>query len=266
MYAGNDKTFNGVLMSLLCTIKYHKDPLNVIILSMDLTEVKDVYKIFTEEHRKILEIELKKVNKDSVVKVVDVKKYYEEGLANNKNEESSYTPYTLVRLLADKVPDMPDKVIYLDYDAMPYNDIKMLWDIDVEHYEFAGVKDYYGKVFINRKYINAGVLLLNLKEIKKTGLFEKCLEMIMTKKMLLPDQSALNKKAVAKKIIDTKFNEQHKLTNDTVIRHFSAIIKFFPWVRKYNIKPWNLEKLHNELKCHEFDDIIEVWQQIAEKN
>ena len=34
-------------------------------------------------------------------------------------------------------------------------------------------------------------------------------------------------------------------------------LKFFPYFRKQNIKPWHIDKVHSVLKCHEFDDILE---------
>ena len=230
MYAGNDNTFNGILISLLSIIKHHKGPLNVIILSMDLTELKPSYKIFSKHHRDIIEKELRKVNEASCVNIVDVKLQYQDSLLNSKNEESCYTPYAMIRLLADRVEGIPDKVLYLDYDTCAYNDIEELWNIDISDYEFAGAKDYYGRFFINRNYLNSGVLLMNMVEIRKTGLFGKCLKMMKEKKMFLPDQSALNKMAERKLIIDFKYNEQHKIKPDTIIRHFSATVRFLPYV------------------------------------
>ena len=68
-----------------------------------------------------------------------------------------------------------------------------------------GSLDYYGKWFFKNKkirfnYINSGVLLLNLKKIRETGLFKKAREMCQNKKMFMPDQSSLNKLSVGKKI------------------------------------------------------------------
>ena len=266
LYCGNDKVFDGVLLSLLSITKHCNDKLNVIILSLDLTELDEKYIKFTEQHRKILEDQIKFVNSESTVKVVDVKDLYLKNLIGNKNEASSYTPFALIRLLADKVECMPNKVLYLDYDTMAYNNINELYNINIDDYEFAGVKDYYGRFFIKYNYINSGVMLLNISKIKETGLFDKSLKMVQTKKMLLPDQSAINKLAKKFLIIKFKFNEQHKLHQNTVIRHFSSIIKFFPIVKKYDIKPWHIDKLHNELKCHEFDDIIEKWQKIIKND
>lgn len=265
LYCGNDKIFDGTLLSLLSIVKHNKQPLNVIIFSLDLTNLNPNYTIFSEEHRVFLENEIKKVNSESKVTVLDVKKQYEESMASCKNEKTMYTPYALIRLLADKVEDIPDKVLYLDYDTMAYNNISELYDIDITNYELAGVLDYYGKFYIDKNYMNSGVLLLNMKEIKQTKLFSRCIELLHVKKMMLPDQSAINKLVKRYKLLPSKFNEQHKLQPDTVVRHFSAIVKYFPFPHKCNIKPWHTDKLHKKYKCFEFDDIIEYWKKITNK-
>ena len=43
-------------------------------------------------------------------------------------------------------------------------------------------------------------------------------------------------------------------------------LKFFPKFKKQNIKPWHVDKLHNVLKCYEFDDVIQKWQIIKQEN
>ncbi len=262
MYAGNDKTFDGVLISLLATVKYHSGPLKVFILSMDLSEVNPAYEMFSEWHRAVLERQIRKVNPLSSVQVIDAKKVYMETLSDSKNKNSRYTPYTFLRLFCDRFEEIPDKILYFDYDVVPYGDVAALYDIDISEYEFAGAKDYYGRFFINPRYVNAGVLLFNVKMIRETGLFKKCIQMIVKKQMLLPDQSALNKKASKKLVLNRKFNEQHKIRTDTVIRHFSMSIKFFPRFKTQNIKPWDIDNLHAVLNVHEFDDVLEEYKEV----
>ena len=103
---------------------------------------------------------------------------YEKEFGYCKNEDAYCTPYTLLRLLADLVPNMPEKLLYLDIDMMVNGDISELYDTDITEYEYAAVKEKYGSVFIWPDYINAGMLLLNMKKIKKTGLLEKSRNLI----------------------------------------------------------------------------------------
>ena len=63
---------------------------------------------------------------------------------------------------------MPDKLLYLDIDMMANDDISKLYNIDISDYEYAAVKEKYGSILLYPDYINAGMLLLNMKKIKET--------------------------------------------------------------------------------------------------
>ena len=106
LYAGNDRTYDGLLISLLSVVKHHKKPIKVYILTMDLSEVNASWTAFSEEHRLSLESIIRKVNDKSVVKIIDVKEKYAEALLGSKNQATSYTPYTLLRLFADKYEEL----------------------------------------------------------------------------------------------------------------------------------------------------------------
>ena len=57
-------------------------------------------------------------------------------------------------------------------------------------------------------------------------------------------------------------NEQHKEKDDTVIRHFSKTLKFFPYFSTLNIKPWMVEEVRNVLHINCFDDILNEYQKV----
>lgn len=61
-------------------------------------------------------------------------------------------------------------MLYLDVDILFNRDITLLYDIDVSEYEYVAARDHYGKYLLNPNYINAGVLLFNMKKIKQSGL------------------------------------------------------------------------------------------------
>lgn len=75
----------------------------------------------------------------------------------------------------------------------------------------------------------------------------------------MPDQTALNKSAKKRKI-PAKYNNQGKIKDDTVFKHFTTYFKFFPYIKTVTIKPWESEKLHNKLKIFEFDDILKSYE------
>ena len=172
----------------------------------------------------------------------------------SKNENAYCTPYTLLRLLADMVPEIPSKILYLDIDIMVGDDIAKLYDIDVSEYEYAAVKEKYGSKLIRPDYINAGMLLMNMEKIKKTRLLEKARNLIKTKKMLFADQDAIFWSTTKKKILPRIYNEQSKFNKkDTVICHFCKRLLLWPYPHTENYKQWNVNEVHNILKCYTFD-------------
>ena len=188
---------------------------------------------------------------------------YNQEFKDCPNEKAYCTPYTLIRLLADLEPSLPDKILYLDVDVMANDDILKLYNIDVSDYEYAAVKEKYGCWLIRPDYINAGVLLMNMKMIKKTKLFIKGREMLRQKKLIFADQDAIFWNTTKKKIIPRKFNEQSKVNGkNTVICHFSKRLKFLPYPHITNYKQWHIDKIHEEMNCHVFDKDLDEYLQL----
>ena len=152
---------------------------------------------------------------------------------------------------------------------MANGDIAELYNTDISEYEYAAVREKYGSKLIALDYINAGMLLLNMKKIKETKLLEKARELIRTKKMLFADQDAVYKSTTKKLLLPRKFNEQAWFNKkDTVICHFCKRMLWWPYPRTENYKQWNVEEVHKILKCHAFDaDLNEYleWKKDAEK-
>lgn len=266
MFAGNYKVFDGMLIASLSILKYCKEPITAYILTMDLTENNPEFKPISSYNVARLDALYKEVNKDSCVKVIDVKEVFLARLKDSPNNENFYTPYTLLRLLAEDIKEIPDKVLYMDTDVVANGNIAELYNIDIEKYELAGVRDYYGKFFFYPRYLNAGVLLFNMKKIRETHMLTKAVDLLRRKKVFLSDQTAINKYTKKKLILNHRFNEQKKLRDNTVIRHFSMTLKFFPKFKKQNIKPWHIDKVHEILKIYEFDDILNKYQEIMKNN
>lgn len=265
MFCGNDKVFDGMIISLLSITKHTKEELNVYILTMGLPEVKESFIPVSEDKAEVLDGIVKKANSKSKVILIDITKIFKEEMLKSANMKTHYTPYILVRLFSDKIKDLPDKILYLDCDIVCYKDIKELYDNDIEDYEIGAVQDFIGKRMISKKYINSGMLLMNLKKIRETGSFTKAREICNKRRMMMPDQTAINISCKPKLYLPDKFNEQDARKDDTVIRHFSMKVKFFPWLKFTNIKPWNIDRVHNEYQIYDYEDIIEEYQKIINK-
>ena len=255
MYAGNDKMFDGILISALSTIKHNKCPFHVYILTMEYED----FSPFNEAQRAYIEKVYQSVNKESKVFIIDVKEHFMNSLANTANAKTDYTPFTFLRLFTDKF-DLPDKVLYLDADTVVNGDLSELYNTDLSGYEYGAVLDYYGKYFMGYHYINAGVMLLNLPEIRKTGLFEKAVKLCSEKRLFLPDQTAIHRLTTNKRILPRKFNEQKDYNSpDTVIQHFTKTILWLPYFHTRNIKPWNTA-LVKEFLTEKYNDILDEYE------
>lgn len=262
MFCCNDKVFNCLLLTTLSYVKNNTKPVTFHILTMDLTSINKEYIPLSEKHKEIIEQVLKNKNKESQVILYDCTRRYLEVLGNSENNLSKYTPYTMLRLLATDFINL-DKVLYIDTDVMFNNPIDKLMNIDLKDYEFAGVRDYLGRVFINHNYINAGVLLLNLKRIRETKLFDKCLDALAKEIYSFPDQTVLNKFALKKMFLPNIYNMQHGFKKKCVIRHFCKTILWRPFY-VVNIKQDNITRVHRTLHIHAFDDVYDEYRDLLE--
>lgn len=258
LFCGNIKVFDGILTTMLSILKRTetKVPFSFYVFTMDVSHLKDDYIPLTQKQIDFLSSVAQKYNPQNKCKRIDVTEFYKSEFSGSPNEQCYCSPYTLIRLFADLIPDMPEKFLYLDTDIMFNRDITLLYNIDVENYEYAAANDHYGKYLIRPDYINAGVLLFNLKKCKETKLFEKARNQIKTKKWLFADQDAIWHSTTKKKIISQKFNDQKFLWKNTVVRHFSKRLFWLPYPHTANIKQYHVTKVHTVFKYDQFDDIL----------
>lgn len=266
MFCGNDGVFDGVLTCLLSIIKRSelREPLNVYLLTMDVSYLNEKYVPISEGQRAFLEGMLRRYDAQSEVKLIDVTELYVEEFGGSPNEDAYCSPYTLIRLLADRIDSIPDKLLYLDVDIMFNGDVHLLYDIDVSEVEYAAARDHYGKFLVSPNYVNAGVLLLNLDYMRKTGILTRARALLRQKKLPFADQSALIRSTEKKKMIAQRFNDQKFLHKHTVVRHFSKRLFWFPYPHTENIKQWQINEVHKVFGYNQFDDIFEEYINLKE--
>lgn len=258
LFSGNEKVFDGVLTCVLSILKRTdtKEPFRFYVYTMDATRVMPEYTPISDSLIEFLDGIVKEYNAENSMVKVDVTELYEKEFAYCPNEQAYCSPYTLLRLFADIVPDMPDKLLYLDVDILFNRDIRLLYDIDITEYEYAAARDHYGKYLLNPNYINAGVLLFNMKKIRETGLLEKSRKLIKEKKLVFADQSAVYRSTTKKKMLPQRFNDQKFLHKHTVVRHFSKRLFYLPYPHTDNIKQWRVSDIHRVFGYYVFDDIL----------
>ena len=260
LLCGNEKVFDGALTQLISMANRTRETIHVFVMTMELTRVRQDFTAITDGQIAFLNSVIQKKSPGSLVEKLDVTDLYEQEFHECVNETAYCTPYTLLRLLADMISEIPDKLLYLDIDIMIANDIKQLWDIDVTDYEYAAVKEKYGCWLIRPDYFNAGMLLLNMAKIRETGLLVKARELIRTKKLLFADQSAIFKATTRKKLISRIYNEQSKFNKkDTVVCHFCKRLMFRPYPHTENYKQWQVDEIHKYLHCYAFDADLEEY-------
>lgn len=266
LLCGNIKVFDGALTELISITNKTKETIKCYIFTMDLSRIKEDYKSITDNQIEFLNKVVKSKKADNEVIKIDVTDLYEREFGKCKNETAYCTPYTLLRLLADLVLEIPDKILYLDIDMMAADDISKLYNIDVSKYEYAVVKEKYGSILIWPDYINAGMLLLNMKKIRETKLLEKARNLIRTKKMLFADQDAIYRSTTKKLIIPRIYNEQSRFNRKgTVICHFCKRLLLWPYPRTENYKQWNVDEVHKVLKCYTFDTDLEEYKKLKQE-
>lgn len=260
LYSGDKNIKRGLLLSLLSLARNTAEPLNVYVLTADIEHGGRRWEAMPGAFAPYLTEELRAVNPRSSVEIIDVSELFRRELPE-RNMDTRFTPGCMVRLFADEVPVLPDKLLYLDYDVVARKDIGELYHTDISDYEMAGVLDYYGSWFFyrswpRRDYVNSGVLLLNMDMIRRTALFARCRELMKTKWMFMPDQSALNALCDHKLLLPRRYNEQRRLHADTVLQHFSTSFRLLWYPHMVNVKPWQADKVHGVLGLREYDDLL----------
>ena len=258
LFCGNDKVFDGMLTCALSIMKRTetKEPFRFYVYTMDVSHIKDSFRPVSDKQMSFFENVIKAYNPENTAVKIDVTDIYMKEFSGSPNEDAYCSPYTLIRLFADLVEGIPDKLLYLDVDILFNRDIRLLYDVDVTGYEYAAARDHYGKYLISPNYVNAGVLLFNMAEMRRTGILAKARDQIRTKKLVFADQSALIRSTTRKKMLGQKFNDQKFLHKHTVVRHFSKRLFWLPYPHTDNIKQWQVSRVHKVFGYYCFDDIL----------
>ena len=287
MYCGDAGISRGVLVSILSLLmngrrRFDEARGTMVEQKEAYVPIYNIY-IATISYDNVIQFEaktvefldelVKKYNKKSFVKLIDATDVFVANLPK-KNMGSYFTPCSMLRLYIDKVPELAklDRILYLDYDVVCRGDIGEFYNMDMNGVEAAGVLDIYGRRWYHyhglfvQDYMNSGVMLFNVPECLKSGMFERAVKLCVSRRMMLADQAALNKAIERRKLVARKYNEQEERPRaDTVLHHFSNNFKFWPYFRVQKVKPFEVEKVHEVLKITEYDDILEEYNKLKGK-
>jgi len=164
-YEGQDDLIEVLATSIASVCYNTKSFINFYILDCGICEL----------NKKLLETLKHKFDNFTIEYIpMDLKKFSQLKGYTEKNYVDCYS-----RLLIPELKPELDKAIYLDVDIILMDDIKKLWDEDLKGYELGACADLGYQKFIQTRcveqlgiskeqiYLNAGVLLLDIKQWKK---------------------------------------------------------------------------------------------------
>lgn len=106
------------------------------------------------------------------------------------NFNNQWTFMVLMKLaLHDMFPNL-DKVLVMDVDTVVVDDVSDLWDIDLNNCCIAGAREPL-KSDGSRLYVNAGVMMMNLRLLRRMGKGNELIAVVNRKKFLFCEQDCI---------------------------------------------------------------------------
>lgn len=163
---------------------------------------------------------------------------------NSPNMRSQWTPIGLIRAALTKVfPDL-DKVLTIDCDTLVLEDVSDLWDIPIDDVYFAAVQEPVLSRMAHMNYVNAGVMMLNLKKLRENGIDEKMIHELNTRACGFVAQDVLNKFCQEGiRLISNEYNAcaYTGMITQRKILHFAGVRRIwrdFESVKQWRELPW----------------------------
>lgn len=226
---------------------------------------------------------IKKYEQENVsIEFVDLN-YYIDKIKDKLYTRDYYSKTTYFRLFIPELYPQYTKCLYLDSDIVVLDDIAKLYNIEIGDNLVAAAPDdviQTTEVFQNyaekvvgvasfERYFNAGILVMNLDELRKFNFQEKFLYSLgMIKFSVAQDQDYLNRLCKGRVYLLDNVWDRMPIGGDVVPREELKIIH-------YNLafKPWHFEDiLYKEYfwkyaqKTEYFDDILKVKEEYSEED
>ena len=191
---GNDHVYPGIELVVYSLLTHNKN-VNIYIFTMNLflhykdgTETK--FAGLTPWQVGKLRKIVRYLDKNSNICFIDVADEYMKYLSGSINEESGFTPYASLRLIADIVLPDVDHILYLDCDTAIQSNIEDMYmdclkgDKDCYASYAYGACQGYGEMV-------SGVMVMKLKALREKKLLEKARQLYKKYLYKYPDQMAL---------------------------------------------------------------------------
>ena len=241
--------------------------------------IKVLYTNISEENQK----NISKYERENIsIEFVDLN-YYIEKIKDKLYTRDYYSKTTYFRLFIPNLYPQYNKVLYLDSDITILSDVADLYNIDIGDNLIAAApddviqtievfQDYAEKVVgvaDYRNYFNAGIIVMNLDELRKFDFQEKFLYLLSTVKFsVAQDQDYLNRLCKGRvKLFSNTWNRM-PIGGDVVDRDDLHLIH-------YNLafKPWHFENiLYKEYfwecakKTEYFEQILKIQSEYTDED
>jgi lipopolysaccharide biosynthesis glycosyltransferase len=202
VYASDNNYIPHLAVSMISVIENNRDIENLKFCILD-NEISDLEK---EKLREIC------MNNGRDIQFVNIEEYVINAPLNTTFNKTAFARLFIASILND------DKALYLDCDTIVTKSLKEIFDINMYEYLVAGVQDtVYSKLRMEvgltyeERYINSGVLLLNLKLWREQLLESKFIHCIKEFDGNVPhnDQGIINAVCHNKcLVLDAKYNVQ----------------------------------------------------------
>ena len=113
LFCGDNGVCQGIYLSALSIIKNTEKEICIYILTASVSKRKAIDRNFADE----LQTVISEKNSNSKVVLIDISRLFADYLPLC-NMNTRFTPLCMLRLFADMVPEIPDKILYLDTDVL----------------------------------------------------------------------------------------------------------------------------------------------------
>ena len=110
LYCGDKNIADGLTLSVLSLIGHTREPLNILILTADLAAGNRRCVALPEDFAEFLDMRLKVFDPRHSVRLFNVTPLF-GAEPPTANLGTRFTPCCMLRLYADLVPDVPDRVL-----------------------------------------------------------------------------------------------------------------------------------------------------------
>lgn len=139
LYCGDKNIEKGLIISCLSLLKHIDEKLNIYVLTINFDQKRTGSKLIepvTDKCIEALNNRVKEKNLENFVKKIDITDLFEKEIPH-QNMKTHFTPCCMLRLFADEIEEMPNKILYLDTDVVCRQNFSEFYHQDMKDVEFA---------------------------------------------------------------------------------------------------------------------------------